>query len=54
MIFSDTSSITTEQVKHVEDIVNELIRMGKKVTVTVFTKDFPEEDLKMVIKSPLC
>lgn len=54
MIFSDTSSITQEQVEHVEDIVNELIRMGKKVTVTLFTKDFPEEDFKMVIKSAIC
>lgn len=48
-IFLDTLSVSPEQTKHAEDIVNELIRLGKKVTVTIFTKDSPEEELKMVM-----
>lgn len=51
-IVLDTSTVFQEQIKHVEDTANELIRLQKKITVTVYTKDTPEEDLKMVMKSP--
>lgn len=54
MIFNisliDTPSITPEQIKKAENIVNELIRDGKNVTVKVYTKDTPEEQLKEVRK----
>ncbi|XP_018566870.1 alanyl-tRNA editing protein Aarsd1-B [Anoplophora glabripennis] len=42
----DTPSITPEQIKNAERIANELIRDGKNVTVKVYTKDTPEEQLK--------
>lgn len=44
----DTPTITPEQIKKAERIVNELIRDGKNVTVKVYTKDTPEEQLKEV------
>lgn len=36
---------TEEQIKKVEETVNELIRSGKKVTVKNYSKDTPMEDL---------
>lgn len=45
----DTPFVTAEQVICVENIVNELIRLGKKVTVSVYTKD-KLDDLKAVKK----
>lgn len=44
----DVPSITPEEIKKAEDITNQLIREGRKVTVQVFKEDTPEEDLKEV------
>ncbi|CAG9761661.1 unnamed protein product [Ceutorhynchus assimilis] len=44
----DTKSITENQIREAEGKINELIRNGKKVTVEVYTKDTPEEELKQV------
>lgn len=53
VLFTDTNSITPEQINKAERIVNELIRDGKNVTVKVYTKDTPEEQLKEVIQNKL-
>ncbi|KAJ8922402.1 hypothetical protein NQ315_004347 [Exocentrus adspersus] len=44
----DTASITHGQIKTIESIVNQLIRDGKNVTVSVYTKDSPEAELNEV------
>lgn len=44
----DTPTVSTQQIQQVEDVVNELIRSGKKVTVTVYTKESTEEELTQV------
>lgn len=46
--FSETPLVTNEQIKHVENQVNQLIRDGKKVTVSVYTENSTEDELKQV------
>lgn len=48
-LISDTPKITEKQIKDAENVINNLIRDGKRVTVEVYTEDTPEEELKQVI-----
>lgn len=41
MFFSDTTKITEDEIKRLENLVNEKIRQGLAVTVTVYKTGYP-------------